>query len=133
MGEKEIKPASAAGGDLGGLKIMKDPNEPPAVQPGGGRTAGRPRTGTEVKTPQDPPERGPRWPGSDLYPDGYRMGRHEDGHDYLVNPDGTLGTWDPESETWKGAEGKTMPDDWSGGHRPPKYAPRVGDSRGKGS
>lgn len=126
MGEKEIKPATAAGG---GVKIATDPNAPPPKQAGGGGTTERPGTGKTV-TPQesdvkerpakDPgPSKG--WSGSDLYPDGYRMGREENGEFSLTNPDGSTATWDPGSETWKGADGKTMPEDWSSGHRPTKY------------
>jgi hypothetical protein len=137
MGEKEIKPASAAGGDLGGLKIMKDPNEPPPPPAGGGRTAEPPRTGERPQYPPGDPRRqgGGREPksASTLYPDGYRWGKDEGGDDYLINPDGSKASWDPTSETWKGADdGMPMPEDWSGGHRPPKYALRVGDSRGRG-
>ena len=128
MGEKEIKPAAGAGG---GVKVATDPNASPAIQSGGGHTTGHPDTGPVTNlppNPPNPPKQGPKdsgpskpWSGSDRYEDGYRMTREESGDFSLDHPDGGKATWDAGSESWKGADGKAMSDDWAGGHRPTKY------------
>lgn len=119
MGEKEIKPASTAGYDRGGVRIATDPNAPPPA--GGARTVERPGTGGPVKqAPKDPGTK-KGWSGSDTYPDGYRMWRDERGEIHLDNPDGTKANWDPDIEAWTGADGRAMPEDWSGGHQPGQH------------
>jgi hypothetical protein len=125
MGEKEIKPAAP-----GGVKVAE-----PGASAGPVRTQEKPGTGGPTTPPptdtgkRPPRESGPSkpWSGSDRYEDGYRMSRNEDGTITLDNPDGTKAWWNPNSETWMDESGKTLSEDWAGGHRPTKHETSKGN------
>lgn len=119
MGEKEIKPAGASGG---GPQVSTPP-----PGPGGSGTQEKPGTGGPV-TPPKPEAPKPRpaggggggggsTSGSGVWDDGYKIDQDPGGAITLSNPDGTTATWDREGQAWTGADGKAMPEGWSGGHR----------------
>ena len=116
MGEKEIKPADPKPQDQG---------TPPPY----GGTQEKPGTGNPNAKPEQPTNQGGGnkgsdsgggggWSGSAQYPDGYNMGRDSDGNWTLTHPDGSTGSWDEGSQTWKGSDGKSLGSGWSGGHSP---------------
>ena len=54
------------------------------------------------------------------FPDGFEIVGGGDTWS-LTSPDGITGLWDPETNRWVDqTTGLPMPDEWTGGHRPPE-------------
>jgi len=81
-----------------------------AVRP---RTQEKPGTGTPNPTPEKVAGGTQRPTGEIDYPDGYTMGRDENGYWYLQDPAGTRGQWSDMAQDWVDPEtGQRKPSAW---------------------
>ena len=137
MGEKENQPGTGSA-TPGGAKVAAPGASGQTAAPSGQKAAaGHPKTeempGTGQAKDRPWPKWSPQsgWTGSDLYPDGWRMGREADGSVWLQSPDGSRADWDAFENRWNAPDnGPPMPTDWGAGHQPTQYpAPDTGSVR----